>query len=280
MTRPMRHDLYRSLAVIVAAALVACGGLTAGSQKASTVPGGTYRGVGTGAGLESLTALAKRFQERHPGVTFKLEDVGADTSVALVANGDADFGFLSRDLKPEEKARLVAVPYAGTGTGLAVNPSNVIGALTKEQVRKIYAGEITDWSQVGGQPGEIRPLVRENGSSTRASFETYFFDGKPAYGKNVIEVVESGPTYQAVRDFKSAIAMITIQKTTAEDPTLHLLALDGIAATTRNVNSGAYPVRRPIILTLHPDPARLKPTVAAFFDFIKSAEGQEILAGF
>jgi phosphate transport system substrate-binding protein len=271
----MRHIVY--LAALLAIALTACGGTSA---TKSTVPGGTYRGVGTGAGLESLTALAIRFQQRNPGVQIKLEDVGSDTSVALVANGDADFGFLSRDLKTEEKTRLTALPYAGTGTGLAVNTQNAIGALSTEQVRRIYSGEITDWSQVGGQPGEIRPLVRESGSSTRASFEAHFFGGKPTYGRNVIEVVESGPTYQAIRDFKGAIAMITIQKTTAEDATLRLLALDGIAATTRNVNGGAYPVRRPIILTLHPDPARLKPAIAAFFDFIKTSEGQEILAGF
>jgi len=274
----MPRNVY--LAALLAATLVACGGLTQAPQASGTVPAGTYRGVGTGAGLESLTALAARFQSRHPGVTFKLEDLGSDTSVALVASGDADFGFLSRDLKPEERSRLQSIPYAGTGTGLAVNPLNAIGALTTEQVRKIYTGEITDWSQVGGHPGEIRPLVRESGSSTRASFEAYFFGGKPTYGRNVIEVVESSATYQAVRDFKGAIAMITIQKTTSEDRTLRLLALDGIAATTRNVSSGLYPVRRPIILTLHPDPARLKPAVAAFFDFIKTAEGQEILAGF
>ena len=273
----MRQKAY--FAVFLAVALVACGGATQ-TPQAGGVPGGTYRGVGTGAGLESLTALAARFQSRHPGVTIKLEDLGADTSIALVASGDADFGFLSRDLKPEVKTRLQSIPYAGTGTGLAVNPLNAIGALTTEQVRKIYSGEITDWSQVGGQPGEIRPLIRESGSSTRASFETYFFGGRPTYGRNVIEVVESGPTYQAVRDFKGAIAMITIQKTTSEDPTLRLIALDGIAATTRSVNSGLYPVRRPIILTLHPDPARAKPTVKAFFDFIKTAAGQEILAGF
>src|SRR5258706_66815 len=206
----MRHNVY--LIAILATALVGCGGLTPGSARPSTVPGGSYRGVGTGAGLESLTALAKRFEQLHPGVAFKLEDLGADTSIALVANGDADFGFLSRDLKADEKTRLTSLPYAGTGTGLAVNPLNVIGALTKEQVRKIYAGDITDWSQVGGQPGEIRPLVRENGSSTRASFEAYFFDGKPTYGKNVIEVVESGPTYQAVRDFKNAIAMSVFER--------------------------------------------------------------------
>lgn len=274
----MRHNVY--VAALLAMTLVACGGLTAGTPQASTLPAGTYRGAGTGAGLESLTALATRFQAKHAGVTFKLEDVGADTSIALVANGDADFGFLSRDLKPEERARLQSIPYAGTGTGLAVNTLNPIGALTTEQVRKIYSGEFRDWSQVGGQPGEIRPLVRESGSSTRASFEAYFFGGKPTYGANVVEVVDSGPTYQAVRAFKGALAMITIQKTTAEDQTLRLLALDGIAATTRSVNSGAYPVRRPIILTVHPDATKLKPAVAAFFEFIKTVEGQEILAGF
>jgi phosphate transport system substrate-binding protein len=274
----MRFNVY--LIAFLATTLVACGSLTLGSPKASTLPAGSYRGAGTGAGLESLTALATRFEALHPGVEFRLDDVGAETSVALVASGGADFGFLSRDLKPEEQTKLTAIPYAGTGTGLAVNPLNAVGALTSEQVRRIYSGEITDWSQVGGQPGGIRPLVRETGSSTRASFEEYFFGGKPNYGKNVIEVVGSGPTYQAVRDFKGAIAMITIQKTTAEDSTLRLLALDGIAATTRTVNGGAYPVRRPIILTLHPDPARLKPAVAAFFDFIRTAEGQEILAGF
>jgi phosphate transport system substrate-binding protein len=239
----MRHNVY--LAALLAVTLVACGGVALGPSP-SSVPAGTYRGAGTGAGLESLTALAARFQTRHPGVTFKLEDVGADTSVALVANGDADFGFLSRDLKSDEQARLRSVPYAGTGTGLAVNPLNAIGALTTEQVRQIYSGVISDWSQVGGQPGDIRPLIRESGSSTRASFEAYFFAGKPTYGKSVIEVVESGPTYQAVRDFKGAIAIITIQKTTSEDPTLRLLTLDGVAATTRN----------------------------------KTPEGQEILAGF
>jgi phosphate transport system substrate-binding protein len=274
----MRHNVY--LAALMAITLVACGGLPVGSSEASPLPAGTYRGAGTGAGLESLTALATRFQAKHAGVTFTLEDVGADTSVALVANGDADFGFLSRDLKPEERARLQSIPYAGTGTGLAVNPLNAIGALTTEQVRKIYSGELTDWSQVGGQPGDIRPLLRESSSSTRASFEAHFFGGKPTYGKNVIEVVESSATYQAVRDFKGAIAMITIQKTTAEDPNLRLVALDGIAATTRNVNSGAYPVRRPIILTRRPDPTKMRPAVAAFFEFIKTPEGQEILAGF
>ena len=69
MNEPMRQNMY--LAAVLATALVACGGLTPSASK-SDVPGGSYRGVGTGAGLESLTALAKRFEALHRGVTFKL----------------------------------------------------------------------------------------------------------------------------------------------------------------------------------------------------------------
>jgi len=278
----MKRVSVRSLAAGVAAAVLvaACGGAAPVASPPPPPLAGTYRGAGTGAALESLTALAARFSQHNPNVAIKLEDVGSETSVALVASGDADFGFISRDIKAEEKGKVVAIPYAGTGTGLAVNAANPVSALSKEQVRRIYSGEITDWSQVGGQPGEIRALRREQGSSTRASFEAYFFEGKPTYGKNVLEVVESTATYQAVRDFKGAIAMITIQKTTAEDRTMRLLAIDSVAATTRNVNSGAYPVRRPIVLLLHPDSSKVKPAVLAFFEFIKSPEGQDILAGF
>lgn len=278
MERMLRCLLGAGIAV--AMTFAACGGTPPAGAASASAASRTYRGAGTGAAMESLTALAARYSALHPKVAIRLEDVGSDTSVALVSSGDADFGFMSRDIKPEEKGKVTVIPFAGTGTGLAVNPANPVTALSKDQVRRIYSGEITDWSQVGGQPGEIKAIRREAGSSTRSSFEAYFFDGKPTYGKNVLEVVESTATYQAVRDFKGAIVMITIQKTTVEDRTMRLLTIDGIAPTTRNVNAGVYPVRRPIVLMIHPDRTKVRPGVLSFFDFIKSPEGQEILAGF
>jgi len=235
---------------------------------------------GTGAGLELVTALTTRFSEIHPEVRFTIEDVGQDTAIANVATGKADFGFISRDLKPEETAKVRAIPFAATGTGLAVSTTNKIAGLTKEQVRRIYTGEITDWAQLGGTPGAIRPLMREVGSATRASFETYFFDQPPVYGPNVVEVTNSGPMLQAVRDFKTGIGIVTVQKSTVEDSSIKIMSLNGVPATTRNVNSGFYPVRRPIILLLPDTNSPIDPRLRDFFEFIQTAEGHDILAGF
>jgi phosphate transport system substrate-binding protein len=227
-----------------------------------------------------MTALTGRFSEIHPEVRFTLEDVGQDSAVASVSVGKADFGFISRDLKPEETARVRSIPFAATGTGLALHADNQVFGLTKEQVRQVYSGELTDWAQLGGAPGEIRPFVREFGSATRASFESYFFNGTPVYGKNVVEVTNSGPMFQALRDFKTGIGMITVQKSSVEDQTIRIVAINGVSATTRNVNSGVYPVRRPIILILPDSESPISPRLRDFFEFIQSAEGHDILAAF
>jgi phosphate transport system substrate-binding protein len=262
--------------VVIAAA---CGSGPFGQPTAAPARAHFF-GSGTGAGLELMTALTTRFSEMHPEVRFEMEDVGQDTAVANVATGKADFGFISRELKPEERTKVRSIPFAATGTGVAVNPGNGIAGLTKDQVRRIYAGELKDWAQVGGSSGEIRPLLREFGSATRASFESYFFDGPPVYGNNVVEVTNSGPMLQALRDFKSGVGMVTVQKSTVEDSSIRILAINGVAAITRNVNSGVYPVRRPVILLLPDTESPISPRLRDFFEFIQTEEGHDILAGF
>jgi phosphate transport system substrate-binding protein len=273
-----RH--VRFVAALLLFALVAPGCERIGLGQATAAPAASFLGSGTGAGLELVTALTRRFSEIHPEVHFTLEDVGQDSAVAYVATGRASFGFISRDLKPEETDRVRAIPFAATGTGLAVNPANPVAGLTKEQVRRIYTGEITDWAQLGGTPGQIRPLLREVGSATRASFEAYFFDQPPVYGPSVVEVANSAPMLQAMRDFKTGVGMVSVQKSTVEDPSIKIVALNGVPATTRNVNSGFYPVRRPIILLLPDTDSPIAPRLRDFFEFIQTEEGHDILAGF
>jgi phosphate transport system substrate-binding protein len=274
------HQLRYLLAVLVVVSVATgCEGSSLG-RPTPTPARAFFLGSGTGAGLELITALAARFSEIHPEVHFTLEDVGQDTAVANVAVGKADFGFISRDLKPEETKRVRSIPFAATGTGLAVNHDNLIGGLTKDQVRLVYSGEITDWAQLGGAPGEIRPFLREFGSATRASFESYFFNGAPVYGRNVVELTNSGPMFQALRDFKTGIGMVTVQKSSVEDSSIRIVAINGVSATTTNVNSGVYPVRRPIILLLPDTESPISPRLRDFFEFIQSGEGRDILAAF
>ena len=254
----------------------------AGTSVSGTDPfAGTYFGSGSGAGLEQVQALGKRFSALHPGVEFKLDDAGSETGIALVSQNQIDFGYVSRDLTSAEAGTVALSPLTGAGTAIAVNAANPVTGLTKEQVRDIFSGQITDWGNVGGQSGHpIQAIVREPESSTRASFEAYFFDGaKPAY-PNAINVVESKEAYVQIRALKDSIAMVTLQTSTQNDPTMRLLSLDGVAATTANIAAAAYPIRRPVYFFTATDPAKVKPAVRAFVEFIKSPEGMQILSTF
>ena len=271
----------RRLAAALLIALITAGcGTNPLARPTAAPPRADFYGSGTGAGLELVKALTDRFTAMHPEVHFTLSDVGQDSAVADVATGKANFGFISRELKPEETEKVRSIAFAATGTGLAVNPANQVATLSREQVRRIYAGEVTDWAEVGGTPGEIRPFLREVGSATRASFESYFFDRAPVYGKSVVEVTNSAPMLQLLRDFKSGVGMVTVQKSSVEDPSIRILPINGVSANTRNVNSGIYPVRRPIILLLPNTESPISPRLRDFFEFIQSAEGHDILAGF
>lgn len=266
--------------VLVAAVAVAATGC-AGATSSKDPLTGVYFGSGSGAGLEQVRALAKRFSALHPGVEFKLDDAGSETGFALVTQDQIDFGYVSRDATADEKGKVSLVPLIGAGTAVAVNAANPVTGLTKAQVTSIFAGKITDWGEVGGQSGHpIQLIVREPESSTRVSFETYFFGTQKPLYPNAIHVFESKEAYTQIRALKDSIAMVTLQTSTQNDPTIRLVSLDGVAATTASIGSGAYPIRRPVFFFTTADSSKVKPAVRAFVDFIKSPEGVQILSTF
>lgn len=261
--------------------LVSTGCTAAGSQAVSPAPdplAGEVSASGGGGALDTFTALTSRFAERHPGLFWFIEEVGSDAGVALVASGSADLGFTSRDLREAERGTVEKLSIGATGTGVAVSPRNPVGGLTTEQVRGIFSGDITDWSEVGGNPGRIRVLIREKESSTRASFESSFFDDSATYARGTIEVYELEETLSAISSFADAIGMATVDHRTVPDLRIKFLAIDGAAATLDNLNSGQYRVRRPLFIVYHPEPARVKPAVRAFLDWVAGPEGQKVLA--
>jgi phosphate transport system substrate-binding protein len=260
-------------------ALVACNGGT--SQPTPDPLSGQYNASGGTAATPVVQELTKRFSERHPGVVWQLEDVGSSSSIKLTALGDVDFGFISRELEPSEVGKVELLSIGAIGTAVAVNSANPVKSLTKDQVRKIFSGEITNWAQVGGNPGHIRVLVREANSPTRSAFEAFFWgDQKPAYAKDAIDVFESSETIKAIGSFRDSIGMVTMSNLEWNDRSLKFLGIDGVAATRENLQSGAYKLRRPLYIVYHPDPTRLKPAVKAFLDFVRGADGQQIVAGF
>jgi phosphate transport system substrate-binding protein len=267
------------VAVLLAAS---CGAnLPLGTSVATKDPlAGAYIARGGGGALDNVGPLIKEFTKLHPTMTWQgLDDIGSDAGVKLVQSGEIDLSFISRDLKPAEVGTVTTVPIGQTGTGIVVNAANPVMGLTKDQLAKIFRGEITDWSGVGGPPGPIRVFMREVGAATRNALESYLFGGKPpaAYPKSTIEVGSYAEILKSMHNFSGSISIVSMSAQAIAEPTIHLLAVDGIAATHQMLASGKYPMSRPLFFVYSNDPAKVKPAIKAFMDWVKGPQGQGVL---
>jgi phosphate transport system substrate-binding protein len=185
--------LHKSLKLALVALLVAsCGGANPIAKATEDPLAGTYVLKGGGGALDAVRALTSAFSATHPTVLWQgFDDVGSDAGVSLTVSGNVDLGFISRGLRDAEKGTVEAQAIGASGTGVGVNGTNTIKALTKDQVAKIFTGQITDWKDVGGTPGKIRVLLREPESSTRSAFEGYFLPTKHVvYAKDAFVVLQ------------------------------------------------------------------------------------------
>jgi phosphate transport system substrate-binding protein len=264
------------LALIVAIAS-ACGGATAAPTPDPLA--GRYTATGGGGAIAAVQALTKRFSELHPGVNWQIDETGSDAGINLAASSQVDFGFVSRPLTSAENAKLKTLNIGLSGTGVIVNSANPIKNLTKEQVRRIFVGDIKNWSDLGWENLEIKVFIREANAATRTTFESYFFGGPATYTKDASEVFELDQTIKAVGSFRASIGMATSSNRTANEPGIHLLSIDNVFPSPENLVNGNYKIGRPLMLVFLPDESRLKPAIRAFLDFVRSPEGQAVAAG-
>ena len=269
------------IALGLALGIAAACGPTAPAARTPDPLGGNYILRGGGGALDTVTALTTAFTSLHPTVRWQgFEDVGSDASVKLVVSGEGDLGFISRELRPAEVGTVLTLPIGRSGTALAVNATNSVRGLTKEQVAQIYSGTITNWNPIGGTAGPIRLFIREPGSAVRSTFESYFFGAtKPVYPKTLVEVTNADQTIVALGGFKDSIGMLSMTAQAYAAPNIRMLAIDGVPATRATVADGTYKVLRPLYLIYNRDAAMVKPAIRAFLDWVQSPEGQQVLTG-
>ena len=118
-----------------------------------------------------IGVLSEQFMADNSGVTVSYDPTGSGTGIEAAKNGTCDIGLSSRALKDEEKeSGLQETIVALDGIAVIVNANSKVADLTVEQIAKIFTGEITDWSEVGGDAGAISCIGREAGSGTRDGF--------------------------------------------------------------------------------------------------------------
>ena len=257
--------------------LAACGAPVPAAPTAEPLSG-SFTASGGGGALPAVQALTARFKELHPNVNWIVSESGSNSAIKLVLSSTVDVGFVSRALTDAEKQQVTGIPIGFSGTAVVLNATNPVTNLSREQLRQIYAGEVTSWLDLGGTEPTIRAFIREPNAATRQTFEAFIFGGSvPAYGKNVIQQTEVEAMLTAVNSFRGAVGIASTGSRTAGDIRVKMIKIDGVGATQENIASGAYKIVRPLAL-IYSNTAELKPVIRAFFEFVKSAEGQRIAA--
>jgi len=148
-------------------------------------------------------------------------------------------------------------------------------SLSLSQVKAIFAGEITNYTEVGGADAEIIVVSREEGSGTRAAFEELVMESGEEAGEiseDALLQQSNGQIRTTVSTTPNAIGYISFGFL---DESVNIVSIDGFEPSVANVKNGSYPVFRPLNMLTNGDP---DPLAKAFLDFILSAEGQAIVA--
>ena len=221
-----------------------------------------------------IGALSEQFMADNSGVSVTYDPTGSGAGIEAAGNGSADIGLASRALKDEEKAGgLTETVVALDGIAVIVNAGSKVEDLSVEQIAKIFTGEITDWSEVGGEAGKISCIGREAGSGTRDGFES--ITGTKDACKLDQELTSTGGVIEAVAGNVNAIGYASLSAVEGKD-TVKAVTVGGIACTEETVLDGSYAIQRPFVLVAKAD-APLSTAAQAFFDYATSTAANDLI---
>ena len=260
----MKKIICIALAAVMALSLAACGGNNGLSGKVAT--------DGSTSMEKVIGALKETFEGENAGVEVTYNPTGSGSGIKAVQEGRCDIGLSSRALNAEEKEQgLVATTLAYDGIAVIVNPENTVEDLTVEQIAAIYTGEITNWSEVGGNDAEIVLIGREAGSGTRSGFEE-IVDVEDACQYRQ-ELTSTGDVITAVAQNPGAVGYASLASV---KDTVKAIKVGGVAPSDETVKNETYAIQRPFVLVTKEGTA-LTETAQAFFDFITSEAAREVI---
>ena len=271
-------------AVAAAAALTACGGSASSAAASSTSAAAGSTASSTAAALSGnvatggstsmknvIAALTEGFAEVEPGVTVSYDPTGSGAGITGATDKTLDIGLSSRALKDDEKADVEGTTIALDGIAIIVNNASKVEDLTVDQLKQMFTGEITNWSEVGGGDGEIVLIGREAGSGTRDGFES-IVDVKDSC-KYAQELTATGAVISAVEANPLAIGYASLS---AVGDTVKMVTVGGVECSEETVKDGSYEVQRPFVFVTNKS-VTLSEQAQAFFNFATSADAADLI---
>ena len=271
-------------AVAAAAALTACGGSASSAAASSTSAAAGSTASSTAAALSGnvatggstsmknvIAALTEGFAEVEPGVTVSYDPTGSGAGITGATDKTLDIGLSSRALKDDEKADVDGTTIALDGIAIIVNNASKVEDLTVDQLKQMFTGEITNWSEVGGDDGEIVLIGREAGSGTRDGFESIVAVKDSC--KYAQELTATGAVISAVEANPLAIGYASLS---AVGDTVKMVTVGGVECSEETVKDGSYEVQRPFVFVTNKS-VTLSEQAQAFFDFATSADAADLI---
>jgi phosphate transport system substrate-binding protein len=268
----------RFFAVITAALVLAAScsrndpSSTAGDAQRSVLEPYTIEVGGSTSVTPLMELLADGYGKVKPNIKININGTGSGDGIQNAAK-IYQIGMSSRELTPAEQgAGLKETIIAIDGIAVILNSDNPVNNLSVEQIRDIFTGAVTDWSQVSGgtKSGKIAVVSREEASGTRGAFEELVgFQGKLVAGAN--ESTSTGAIKAGIAQNVDAIGYISLGSV---DSTIKAVSVGGVQASDNNVVNGTYKIARPFIVLTG---ANVHPESSAFIDWIMSSSGQNIV---
>ena len=280
----MKKTLVSLLATaMMLGCLTACGGTDTPSDTPNnstpvntetTTPSQEVKLSGT-VNLDGSTSMEKvikilieSFNETNPDVTINYNASGSGSGITAAIDGTVDMGLSSRELKEEEtSAGAVANIVALDGVAIIVNPENPVSDLTVEDIAKLFTGEITNWSELGGNDAPVAALGREPGSGTRGAFEEIV--GVEDACQYSSEYSSTGDVIGNVASNPNAIGYASLS---AVNDTVKALQVNGVECTEDTVKDGTFPIQRPFLIVTK-DGATLSEAAQAFLEYRHERRG-------
>lgn len=275
--------LFTALSLLLIAALFVAGcGSSTSTSTTSTKTGTTdLKGDLTISGSTSMeevnNALADAFMAANPGVKINIQALGSAQGIQSAVEGTAQLGASSRALNADEKSKtpdLKETTIAMDGIAVVVNPANKVADLKKEDIKRIYLGEISNWKDVGGDDKPITVIRREDGSGTLDAFSELVLGGKTKeiqYAASAVIQNSTGAVLSAVAGDPNAIGFASMG---AVDSKVKAVKIDGVEATAANVLNGTYKAQRPFNYVTKGDATGI---AKAFVEYALSADGQKVV---
>lgn len=247
---PLSPSQFCSLACLFAGVLLltGCGGAPGHANEDGLT--GRLQLTGSSTVAPLVSEIGKRYEALHPGVRIDIQTGGSSRGIADAANGLADIGMSSRELRDTEREGRRTWTLAQDGVAFLVHADNPVQGLSRQQLVDIFTGKIQNWSEVGGPEGDILLVNRAAGRS-ELDLLTDFLAIEAADIQPDLIAGENQQGLKMVASNPQAMTYLSVGASAYEQAhgaPIRLLSLDGVEATVDNVAAGHFPLARPLIL--------------------------------